>query len=280
MKRAFWAATALPFGVAAAFAVWSFVIEPDRLIVRQETIRLKPWPAAFDGLRVVLISDIHAGAPHIDLDKVRRVVALANEQNPDLIVLLGDYISNVIGGRFIEPEDVGPALEGLRASLGVYAILGNHDWWYDGVRVTRALHKAGIAVLEDDIVELRREGQSLWLAGLGDQKSRNTDPRWPVGRIPEGETVVVLTHNPDLYPVIPKRAILMLAGHTHGGQVNLPYFGRPVIPSRFGSWFAGGHRWTRDGRHIYVTSGIGTTYLPIRFRVPPEIVVLTLKTDS
>jgi predicted MPP superfamily phosphohydrolase len=198
-----------------------------------------------------------------------------NAARPDLIVLLGDYvIHGIIGGRFIEPEPVAMVLGGLRAPLGVFAVTGNHDWWYDGPRVTGALEAAGIRVLDDAAAPLPAGGP-LWIAGVGDLWTRPADVRRALAEVPADAPVVVITHNPDLFPVVPARVLLTLAGHTHGGQVDLPLLGRLIVPSRYGARYAIGHV-REDGRDLFVTPGLGTSILPVRFRVPPEISLLTV----
>jgi uncharacterized protein len=188
-------------------------------------------------------------------------------------------IQGVAGGEFMEPERIAESLRGLRAPLGVYAVLGNHDWWFDGPRVTRAFEGVGIRVLENDAARVERNGRSLWLAGLADLWTRKPDVSRALTGVTDDGPVIVFTHNPDLFPQVPPRAALTLAGHTHGGQVCLPLLGRPVVPSEFGQRYADGHV-VEGGRHLFVSSGVGTSIIPVRFRVPPEVVILTLRGDG
>jgi predicted MPP superfamily phosphohydrolase len=266
--------------VVGGLAAWAFVFEPDRVVVSETVLRLPGQPEVFSRLRLVVLSDIHAGAPHVKADKLRLLVGKVNELRPDLVVLLGDFvIQDVVGGEFVEPEVIAGHLKDLRAPLGVYAVLGNHDWWYDGERVGRALKGAGVRVLENEAARVEKDGQAFWLAGLADLWTRRPDIEGTLSQVSDGSPVVALTHNPDIFPRIPARVILTLAGHTHGGQVNLPFVGRPVVPSQFGQLYAQGHI-KEGGRHLFVTSGVGTSMLPVRFRVPPEIVVLTFDTRA
>lgn len=258
--------------------LWSVAIEPGRLTVEHTTINLPDWHGEHSGIKIALLSDLHVGAPHMSVEKLRRVVESTNAERPDLIVILGDLvIHGVVGGRFVAPEATAAELQRLSAPLGVYTVLGNHDWWYDGERVTRALNGVGLAVLENDVVRLEREGKSFWLVGLADMWTRKPDIAGALKKIGDNNPVVAITHNPDLFPEVPERIGLLLAGHTHGGQVNLPLIGRPVVPSRYGQRYAFGHV-IEGRRHLYVTGGIGTSILPVRFRVPPEIVILTINT--
>lgn len=263
--------------VLIGLAAWAFVIEPDSLVVRAATIALPDWPREFDGLRIAAISDLHVGANFMTLDKLRQIVSRVNAEQPDLIVLLGDFVKNDRARRTVavEPEVLVQPLRNLRAGNGVYAVLGNHDWWYDGAKVRRAFEEVGIAVIDNDAVRLTRRGSAIWLAGLGDQWTLNQDIERTLGRITDDAPVIAITHTPDLFPELPARFRLLIAGHTHGGQVSLPLLGRLVVPSRYGSRYAIGHI-EENGRHLFVTPGIGTSILPVRFRVPPEISVIRL----
>jgi predicted MPP superfamily phosphohydrolase len=194
-------------------------------------------------------------------------------------VLLGDYvIHGLVGGTFVEPEITAEVLGGLRAPGGVVAVLGNHDWWYDGFRVRAALEARGIVVLENESHRVVRDGNALWLAGLADLWTRQPDIHGTLAAIPAGAPVLLLTHSPDVFPEVPARVSVTLAAHTHGGQVRLPPFPAPVVPSRYGSRYAAGHV-IEGGRHLFVTAGVGTSILPIRFAVPPEVVILVLHAD-
>jgi predicted MPP superfamily phosphohydrolase len=167
-------------------------------------------------------------------------------------------------------------LKDLRASLGVYSVLGNHDWWWDGPRVRRGLESNSIKVLDDEVVEVKTRGRSVWLAGLADLWTRPQRISETIAKVPEGAPVIALTHNPDIFPRLPERVQLLVAGHTHGGQVRFPIFGTVISPSKVGDHYARGHIF-ENNHHLFVTTGIGTSILPLRFGVPPEIVLLTIK---
>src|SRR5262249_56593340 len=161
-------------------------------------------PKAMAPLTVAVVSDLHTGAPHVGLEKLDRIVAIVNRRRPDLIVLLGDYIVHgVVGGHRVEPEATASRLQPLRAPLGVFAVLGNHDWWYDGPRVAGALRAVGIVVLDEEAVRLRHGGRPLWLVGLADFKTRASDPRRATSAVPLPDPVIVLTHNPAVFPLVP-----------------------------------------------------------------------------
>jgi predicted MPP superfamily phosphohydrolase len=254
---------------AIALLAWAYAIEPGRLVVHREALRISGLPP----FRVVLLSDLHPGGNFIDRAKIERIVATAIAERPDLVVLLGDYVVTAAGRGFMSPEELGPLLAPLARHGPVYAVLGNHDWWFDGPRVRHALEGAGIRVLENEAVEWRGPAGSAWLVGLGDLMVGHADAKAALAGVPDGAPAIVLVHEPDVFPDLPARVPLTLAGHTHGGQVALPILGRLIVPSRFGQRYAAGHVEER-GHHLFVTTGIGTSILPLRLGVPPEIAVL------
>jgi len=269
---------AVLFSCTLLLAAWAFLIEPDRLIVNETRIELPAWPADLKGLRIAAISDLHPGGLNVTLDKVRLIVEKTNDTQPDLILLPGDFVDTALGLFPIDPEVTAAELKKLRARHGVFAVLGNHDWWLDVDRVRKALENAGIRVLENDVAKIdlsERNGQRLWIAGFGDLWEGAPNVVATLAKVDDNAPVVALTHNPDLFPQVPARVALTVAGHTHGGQVAIPLIGRPVVPSDFGERYAAGHI-VEEGRHLVVTTGIGVSILPVRFRVTPEISLLTI----
>ncbi|MFN0111346.1 MAG: metallophosphoesterase [Blastocatellia bacterium] len=264
------------FGLATLLAVYAIFIEPDRLIVHREAIVLPSWPAELRGMRIAAISDIHAGAPHIKLDKIRQLVELTNAQQPDLVLLPGDFvIQNVIGGKFIEPIALAAELKSLKAPLGVFAALGNHDWWYNAPRIKQAFEEAGIRVLDNQTIRIEHNGKAFWLAGFADEWEGNPKVAETLQQINDDSPVIAFTHNPDLFPALPNRIALTIAGHTHGGQIALPLIGRLVVPSKFKQRYAAGLV-IESGKQLFVTTGVGTSIIPVRFGVTPEIALLTI----
>jgi predicted MPP superfamily phosphohydrolase len=241
------------------------------LVVRHPRIELPGWKSE---LRMAVLSDLHIGSPHVGLDKLRLIVEKTNAENPGIVVLLGDFVTGGPNGMhvkgFVEPEHIAQELKLLRAPLGVYAVLGNHDWWYDGERVGRALTEVGIPVLENRAVHV---GNAFWLGGIADLWTRAPDIAGTLRQVTTDEPVVLIAHNPDIFPDVPARVSLTLAAHTHGGQVQLPIVGALITTSRLG-YYAG--EFVERGRHLFVTTGIGTSIVPVRLGVPPEIVILTL----
>ncbi|MDX6399234.1 MAG: uncharacterized protein QOJ43_2642 [Gaiellaceae bacterium] len=238
-------------------------------------VPLERWPPALDGLRVAVVADLHTGGPHVGERKLERIVATVNAARPDLVALVGDY-ADPTGplGEPVAPERVAELLGGFDAPLGVFAVLGNHDWHHYGERVPRALRASGVEVLENDAVTVEPGGQVFWVAGLADMRQRRADVTVALAMVPASQPLIALTHDPDMFPQLRDRADVTLAGHTHGGQVGLPLVRRATAPSRHG--YTGGE--VREaGGYMYVSRGVGTTGLPIRFAAPPEIALLRLR---
>ena len=258
---------------------WAFWWEPSTLTQKRYHIALNPWSSACDGLKVAVIADLHIGSPHFDIPKLKEVVKLVNKAKPDVVLLGGDYvIQSVVGGSFVNPEPIADELRKLEAKVGVYSVLGNHDWWFDGQRVKSALEDVGIPVLEDEAVEVEFQECRFWLVGIGDYWERAHDVGKAFRDVPSDAPVLVLTHHPDVFVELPSRALVTFAGHTHGGQVNLPLIGPLVTMSKYGQRFAVGHI-EEDGKHLIVSPGLSTSIFPIRFRVPPEISFVVLKEE-
>jgi hypothetical protein len=264
------------FVTAALAGLWGFGVEPASLHNATYRLALPRWPAACLGLRVAVLADLHTGSPFNGLDKLDEIVKLTQKVRPDLVLLAGDFvIDGVKGGRFVPPREIAARLGRLRAPLGTYAVLGNHDWWNGADKVRRALEDAGIPVLDDRAVPLAKGACRFWLAGLGDLWEGKPDVRRALRDVPPDATLLALTHNPDLFPAIPASVALTIAGHTHGGQVRIPFYGPVITPSRHGKRYAQGHI-VEHGRHLFVSPGLGTSILPVRFLVPPEVSVLRL----
>ncbi|MCU0700666.1 MAG: metallophosphoesterase [Myxococcaceae bacterium] len=259
---------------------WALVLEPSRLVVRRHTLSLPGWPRSVAPLSVALVSDLHVGAPFVDAAAIARLRATIDELRPDVILLAGDL---VVGheplATELSPAEAAATLTGWTAPLGVYAVLGNHDWWTDGEATTQALTDAGVRVLENEAVRLERAGGAVYVVGLADAWTRTPDAARALAGVPDGVPVIAFTHNPDVFPELPARFSVVLAGHTHGGQVALPLLGRPVVPSKYRQRYAVGHV-VEDDRHLFVTTGVGTSVFPVRFGVPPEVVLLTLTAPS
>ncbi len=247
-----------------------------RLRLPEHDLALPHWPARLDGLRVAVIADLHAGGPSVREHRVRQLIGAVTAAAPDLVILLGDYVDpGVLGGRRLDPGAIATRLTGLRAPVGIVAVLGNHDWGHEGAGMAIALRHAGLRVLENETVRLEARGGPLWIAGVGDLRRRDPRVGEALAPVPTGEPVLLLTHDPDVFPYVPARVALTLAGHLHGGQIDLPLL-RRAIPSRHGTRYKAGHV-VEHGRHLFVSRGVGETGVPLRVGARSEVPVLRLR---
>jgi uncharacterized protein len=253
------------------------------------------WPEDLE-LRIAVIADIHACRPWMSEERIAGIVTLANAQKPDLTVLLGDYVcTHPFVSGYVPPGAWAEQLARLQAPLGVYSILGNHDWWSAAIptdppdnsrSVRRALAAAEIPVLENQSLRLSQRGRPFWLIGLGDQLARALshsrgrrgvdDIGTAMRDIDDGAPAILLAHEPYIFPAVPNRIALTLAGHMHGGQINLPILGPPIhYVKRRSTGFIYGEYPLRERRMI-VSGGLGTSYVPVRVLRPPEVVMVRL----
>ena len=262
--------------IFTALGVRAFWIEPNMLIVKRQTIKISRWPDKYKNFKIAVIADIHAGAPFINTDKIKKIVQLTNQEKPDVIFLLGDYVAyRVLGGHLIEPEITANIIKNLKSKYGIYAVLGNHDREYNGNRVWKAFEKVHIIVLENNAVKIKLKQGYLWIAGLADLQTGYPDIYGTINKITDKSPVIMLSHHPDLFRVMPSRINLTISGHTHCGQVNFPIVGSLIVPSLFGQLYSKGHVHEKN-RDLFVSCGIGTSDLAVRFRVKPEINILKL----
>ncbi len=259
--------------------VYAHFIETKRLVIHEETIKIPNWNANLNDLRIAVISDIHGGSYGVDESRIKQIVQVVNLQNPDLIVILGDFVSQTKGQHSelkMPVENIAASLKGLQAKYGVFAIIGNHDWWFDESKITLELEKNGITVLDDKIYPVKIGDQTLKLWGIEDLWKNGIINRQPFSDLEDKANSILLAHNPDAIMDTPPGISLTLAGHTHGGQVQIPFYGALV--------FVSDPKFTQglidvEGKKLFVTTGIGTTGPPFRFLVPPEIAVLTLEAE-
>lgn len=266
--------------VLLALPIWAFFIEPSSLRFHHEKLVVPSWPESCNGTTIAVLADLHVGSPYKGLSSLRKLVERVNANKPDLILLPGDFvIQGVVGGSFVSPEDAAKVLGSLTAPMGVYAVLGNHDWWLGATRVARALSDNGIGVLEDASTLIERKDCSFTLVGISDFWEGPHDIDKAMSQVASNDAVLAFTHNPDVFPQLPPQMLLTIAGHTHGGQVHIPFWGRPVVPSDYGERYAIGHV-EENGRHLYVSPGVGTSIFPVRFLVPPEATVLDISNGA
>jgi uncharacterized protein len=260
--------------------LWAFWLEPASLHNANYEISPPAWPESCDGIRVAVLADLHIGSPFNGIDKLERIVDLTLAAKPDLILLVGDYvIDGVLGGKFVEPQTVVRGLGRLAAPLGVFAVLGNHDRWHHTEEIENAFETMGIRLLEDAAVVVVWRQCRFSLVGLSDFWTGPREYGAVFAKLPRGAPTVAFTHNPDVFPMIPQTVNLTFAGHTHGGQVYFPVLGRLIVPSGYSQRYAAGHI-VEEGRHLFVSPGLGTSILPVRFLVPPEVSVVTVRSAS
>jgi hypothetical protein len=240
-------------------------------IVRRLTMHVAGWPAGTAPLRLALISDTHPSVPGDTLDRLAGSVAQVNALHPDTVLLAGDYrFDGLAWDKPAAAAAVAP-LARLRAPLGVYAVLGNHDL-YDARAVADTLTAGGIRVLWNEAVRVG----PLTILGVADATGDHSDvARAVAGWQAIGGVPVALTHSPDIVPALPPAIRLALAGHTHCGQVRFPLLGAPVTQSRYGDRYGCGviHE---GARTVVVGAGLGTSDLPIRLGAPPDLWLVTL----
>ena len=239
--------------------------------VVEQTIALPNLPDVFRGTRVALLTDIHHG-PFVPLVYIRHVVEMTNSLKPDLVLLGGDYVSR--SSRFIAPSI--EALAGLEARLGRFAVLGNHDHWESAPATIRALAKANITLTDNTGFWIDRGESRLRVCGVGDLWCDRQHPGAALGDSMDADAVIMLSHNPDFAETLEDRRVgLLLSGHTHGGQVVVPGYGAPVVPSRYGQKYL--HGLVRGPAcQVFVSRGVGTVTPPVRLFCPPEVALLTL----
>jgi predicted MPP superfamily phosphohydrolase len=285
-RRRFVAAGAGLIGLSAsATAAYAGAIEPMEVSVTRYALTPSRWPTRRK-LTITVIADLHAGGPDMTLPHVQRVVDAAQGLRSDLVVFLGDFKAWYwhFKGQPVDDPLWAAELARLEAPLGTWAILGNHDWWHDLAGVRSALGAVQIPILENKAVLLGAAGEQFWLAGLGDQLAHQLgrgrfrgvdDLPGALAQVRTDDPVLLLAHEPDIFPTVPDRVALTLAGHTHGGQIRVPFVWPHLVPSRFGARYAYGHVIEND-RHLIVSGGLGTSIIPARLGVPPEVVHITL----
>ena len=300
---------AATFGVGATAFSGYALAEPFLDTVTHYRLTPPRWPSGLK-LKLAVLADLHACDPWMTAQRIADLAATTNAVKPDAVLLLGDYVVGKRLQRFGRPvphNEWASALRILKAPLGVHAVLGNHDWWEDRqvqhdrkgpTRAGLALQAAGIPVYENKAVRLVKDGRPFWIAGLGDQwafwprdaeydefkrhgKIDYTgvhDLKGTLAQVNDDAPVILMAHEPDIFPQVPDRVSLTISGHPHGGQFRI--FGySPIVPSRFKNRYAYGHV-VEDNRHLIVSAGLGMSTIPVRFGSPPEIVLIELGSEG
>lgn len=272
-------------GAAGLFG-YGFLVETRRFEVTRRTFPVRGLPRSLDGLVLAHLTDLHHG-PYMSLGWIREVIEATKALSPDLVLLTGDYVHQ--SPRYIRP--VAEALAELKAGVGVLGVLGNHDWWEDGEETQRQFARVGVPLVDNARMFVTRDRklvsggvEGLCVAGVGDFWEGGPNYDAALRGVPPGVPRLLLSHNPDAaedrrFVRSGHRVDLMLCGHTHGGQVRVPGFGTPMVPSLYGQKYASG---LVQGPvcPVFVSRGLGTAIMPLRFRVVPEIAVVQLRATN
>ena len=268
-----------------ALFIWAYAIEPRWVAHREISLANTGLSAPNTrGLKVVLTSDWHFTKRPLwrvmTIERAQKIVVEINASKPDIIIIAGDLIAD----RDYKPtiansaaKEIAIILGQLKAEHGVYVTLGNHDWWFDGDAFTRELQAKGLIVLENKSQKIN--SLDLWVSGFGDALTGHEDPTLALKNLPKNAPAIIAMHDPGtlkkISPSWHNPNAIFMAGHTHGGQVYLPFYGAPVVPATGPREWAYG--WVQHfGKRMYVTSGLGVSILPVRFNMRPEWVTFTL----
>lgn len=277
-------------GACLLAPVYAARVEPYWIEVTRLEVSIPGLPSGWDGFSLAQLSDFHLGR-YVKQDQVRRAVEIANGLEPDLVILTGDFVTGAAKPSAACAEE----LAALDATRGVYAVLGNHDNWTNADLVAANVAAVGISVLRDDVCPIEVGDGRLWLLGIedpgytagffghtyGDFKAAWGDKRRRLAEmleeVPLDEPRLLLVHNPDFTEMLPEGRIdLALCGHTHGGQVRVPFLGAPLVPSFFGNKYASGLV-QGPKTQVYVNRGIGLIAPPVRLNCRPEVTLLRLR---
>lgn len=261
----------LAAGLITAFIYWQATADP---VVRRLTITVPDWPATAPPMRLVLMSDLHVAGPETPPARLARVVEQVNALHPDLVLIAGDFVTEKRTAATLYGADAAIApLAALRPQIGTLAVMGNHDHWLDSRAVHAALAKARITVLDNRAIRVG----PLAIGGVDDDSTHHADVAGTVAALGQrGGYAILLSHSPDIFPAVPDSVPLVLAGHTHCGQIVLPIYGPLATASRHGTrFFCGVMR--EGGKQLVVTAGIGTSILPFRLGAPADLWVIELR---
>ena len=250
-------------------AGYSTLVEPHWLALEQVDVPLPDLPAHLDGFAIAQLSDLHRG-PEVTQEHIAQAVELALQQKPDLVVVTGDYVSDSAGYASSCAEALAP----LTVTGDALACLGNHDHWTDAGAADGALADAGLIVLRN---AAREAADGLWVAAVDDVWEQQANLEQSLAEVPVGATVVLLAHEPDYADTVAAdgRVSLQLSGHSHGGQVRLPFVGPPTLPYLGRKYHSGKYR--VGGMWLYVNRGVGLIRPAVRFNCRPEVTLLTLR---
>lgn len=248
--------------------IWAFYIEPNMLVVKHYSIINEKLA----GIRIVFASDFHLKSS--EEKKLERIVKKINKQEPDIVLLGGDFVNGHDFENTLEIDKIARGLSNIKSKYGICSVLGNHDWWLDGEGIKHNLKKENINVLLNENKVIKINSQDVFIAGTEDLITREPDIKKTLQNTTS--PVILVTHSPDIFPQIPSSVDLTLAAHTHGGQVIIPFLGPLIVPSDYGSKYAVGLI-EENNKKMIVSKGIGTSIISVRFNCAPEIIVIDFK---
>lgn len=265
-------------GVAAlGLSGYATLIEPRRAVLRRMRLVTNALPKAAKPVRIGIMSDLHAAWPHMERPRIEALVAAMLDERPDLVLLPGDFVTvGCLGARTLTPAPIAAALAPLAEFAPTLAVLGNHDWKYDAAGIAGALRAVGIDVLQNEARVVELAAGPLQIAGVDCLKSRQGDVEATFRSARPGVPTILMSHIPDAVIAVAGRAFLTIAGHTHGGQIRLPFRGPLLKATRLPRELSYGLHSYGTG-HLLVTAGLGTATLPIRLGIRPEYLLLELQ---
>ena len=241
--------------------LWSFFVEPNIIQVKNLILKNKE----LSGIKIVFASDFHI-KPY-EKNRLKKIIKVINNENPDIVLLGGDYVNSHKKNMTYPITGIAEELKNLKSKWGTVAVLGNHDGWQGKYEVIKALEQNGIIVLENSNIQFEK----FSVAGVEDMQTGNPDLEKALKNI--DKNIILLSHTPDIFPNVPYGVMLTLSGHTHGGQIVFPGKAPLLVPSKFGKKYAYGLK-NENGRQLFISKGLGTSILPLRFNCRPEIVVI------
>lgn len=265
----------------ALLFLYGFVYEPHFcLVVKKWEIQAANWSKNLDGLKLALVSDIHMGSFPFEKRRMRKLVAAVNAEKPDLIVLAGDFVNGHWWNTDCDLDSLADILKDLKAPLGVFAVTGNHDELYGSAKIIDSLSKVGIKFLENEGVKISTKNGEFYMAGIPSMASNRYLIARSLLNVPRGASCIFIVHEPDLMPALPLKASVVLSGHTHGGQVALPFIGPLIRPDIMDFGAADGLFVNYRGIPMLVSRGVGTSNIGVRFLAKPQIEIAVLRSSK
>lgn len=249
--------------------LYSLIYEPYALEVKKYTLK----NPKLSGLKIVFASDFHMAPYSFERTRLQQIIERINAENADIVILGGDFVKGHHKKESMPIEDIAAVLRNIKSRYGIYAVMGNHDTYYGKTEIAKALNESGIKVLQNQNTKVQTQNGKVCIAGVKDYTMDTPDVQKALDDC--AEPVILVSHSPDVFPHV-KKADLMLAGHTHGGQIVFPLVGALLIPSDYGRKYRYGLI-KEKGNTLIVSKGLGTSLMPLRFNCKPEIVVIVFK---